>query len=206
MRNTVLQIVPHLPGTFDGVGDSALNLAKALSAGPGITTTFRVAGKTSVESRDGYNVLSSLPRDSSGELAQEFEQVILHCVNCGYQARGLPFALVPVARELRQNCPGHFKPGGHSTINQGCRLDNRGGLEIGSNVSISANVCLLTADLDPQSATFAGRTRPVRIGDCVFVGMRAIILPWGHHCPRRRRRGGQDACATADAGAPGFAR
>ena len=44
--NTVLQVVPHLPGTFDGVGDYALNLARALSADHGITTTFLVAGKT----------------------------------------------------------------------------------------------------------------------------------------------------------------
>ena len=72
---------------------------------------------------------------------------------------------------------GHFKLGDYSTINHGCRLDNRGGLEIGSNVSISADVCILTADHDPQSATFAGRERPVRIGDYVFVGTRAMILP-----------------------------
>ena len=70
-----------------------------------------------------------------------------------------------------------FKLGDHSTINQNCRLDNRGRLEIGNNVSISANVCILTADHDPQSATFAGRTRPVRIDDYVFVGTRAMILP-----------------------------
>jgi maltose O-acetyltransferase len=72
---------------------------------------------------------------------------------------------------------GQFKLGDHSTINQDCRLDNRGGLEIGRNVSISANVCILTADHDPQSADFAGRMRPVRIADYAFVGTRAMILP-----------------------------
>jgi maltose O-acetyltransferase len=72
---------------------------------------------------------------------------------------------------------GQFKLGDNSTINRGCRLDNRGGLEVGSNVSISDDVCILTADHDPRSASFAGRTRPVRIGDYVFVGTRAIILP-----------------------------
>ena len=70
-----------------------------------------------------------------------------------------------------------FKLGDHSTINQDCRLDNRGGLEIGNNVSISANVCILTADHDPHSGSFAGRTKPVRIDDYVFVGTRAMILP-----------------------------
>jgi acetyltransferase-like isoleucine patch superfamily enzyme len=72
---------------------------------------------------------------------------------------------------------GHFKLGDHSTINERCRLDNRGGLEIGSNVSISAHVCILTADHDPQSPSFAGRERPVRIADYVFIGTRALILP-----------------------------
>ena len=72
---------------------------------------------------------------------------------------------------------GDFKLGDNSTINQDCRLDNRGGLEIGNNVSISANVCVLTADHDPQSADFAGRNRQVRIADYVFVGTRAMILP-----------------------------
>jgi maltose O-acetyltransferase len=71
----------------------------------------------------------------------------------------------------------HFKLGNLSTINRGCRLDNRGGLEIGSNVSISADVCILTADHDPQSSSFAGRNRPVQIGDYVFIGTRAMILP-----------------------------
>jgi len=70
-----------------------------------------------------------------------------------------------------------FKLGDHSTINQDCRLDNRGGLEIGNNVSISAYVCILTADHDPRSPSFAGRTKPVRIADYVFVGTRAMILP-----------------------------
>ncbi|CEK17007.1 hypothetical protein CTKA_01330 [Chthonomonas calidirosea] len=54
---------------------------------------------------------------------------------------------------------GNFVLGDHSVINQRCRLDNRGGISIGNNVSISAEVCILTADHDPQSPTFAGRVR-----------------------------------------------
>jgi len=67
--------------------------------------------------------------------------------------------------------------GNHSTINEECRLDNRGGITIGDNVSISAQVCILTADHDPGSPTFAGRERAVRIDDHVFIGTRAMILP-----------------------------
>jgi hypothetical protein len=106
--DTVLQIVPQLPGTFDGVGDYALNLARALSADHGITTTFLVAGKTSVTSKDGYAVVSGLSRDASGELARECEQVILHYVNYGYQARGIPFSLRAVAKQLRSQLRGRW--------------------------------------------------------------------------------------------------
>ncbi|MFN2477053.1 MAG: DapH/DapD/GlmU-related protein [Chthoniobacterales bacterium] len=72
---------------------------------------------------------------------------------------------------------GAFALGTGSTINENCRLDNRGGLTIGDHVSISAEVCVLTADHDPHSATFAGRSRPVSIGDYAFIGTRAMILP-----------------------------
>ena len=72
---------------------------------------------------------------------------------------------------------GQFSVGRGSTINESCRLDNRGGLKIGDNVSISAETCILTADHDPQSASFAGRNREVSIADFAFVGTRALILP-----------------------------
>jgi hypothetical protein len=105
---TVLQIVPHLPGTFDGVGDYALNIAKALSADHGITTTFLVAGKTTVTSKEGYTVISGLSREAPGELAEKYEHVILHYVNYGYQARGIPFALRALAKQLRSQLRGRW--------------------------------------------------------------------------------------------------
>src|SRR5205085_9719858 len=89
--DTVLQIVPHLPGTFDGVGDYALNLARALSAEHGITTTFLVAGKTSANSKDGYAVISGLKVGASAVLARGHEHVVLHYANYGYTYRGDPF-------------------------------------------------------------------------------------------------------------------
>ena len=105
---TVLQIVPHLPGTFDGVGDYALNLARALSADHELTTTFLVAGKTSVTSKDGYPIISGLSGNTPVELAQEYEHVILHYVNYGYQARGVPFYLRAFARQLRSRLRGRW--------------------------------------------------------------------------------------------------
>jgi hypothetical protein len=105
---TVLQIVPQLPGTLDGVGDYALNLAKALSADHGIATTFLVAGNTPVASKDGYAVISGLSRDAIGDLAQECAHVILHYVNYGYQARGVPFSLRAFVRHLRGQLRGRW--------------------------------------------------------------------------------------------------
>ncbi|MBC7489305.1 MAG: acyltransferase [Glaciimonas sp.] len=71
----------------------------------------------------------------------------------------------------------NFEIGHNSVINQNCRLDNRGGLFIGNNVSISSDVCILTADHNPQSDQFEGRSKPIKICDYVFVGTRAMILP-----------------------------
>jgi hypothetical protein len=107
-HDRVLQIVPHPPGTFDGVGDYALNLAQSLSAGHGINTTFLVAGKTSVTSRDGYNVISELNASDSAALARDHEHVILHYVNYGYQARGVPFQLSTFVRQLRPQLRGRW--------------------------------------------------------------------------------------------------
>jgi acetyltransferase-like isoleucine patch superfamily enzyme len=75
------------------------------------------------------------------------------------------------------DCRNGFSLGDHAVINERCRLDNRGTLHIGSNVSISSEVCILTADHDPQSESFAGRNRPVEIADYSFIGTRALILP-----------------------------
>jgi hypothetical protein len=107
-RDTVLQIVPHLPGTFDGVGDYALNLARAFSAGHGLNTTFLVARETAATSKDGYAVISGLNSVGSAELAERHEHVILHYVNYGYQARGVPFSLRTFVKELRQNLRGRW--------------------------------------------------------------------------------------------------
>lgn len=71
----------------------------------------------------------------------------------------------------------NFKLGNNSTVNQKCHLDNRGQITIGDNVSISPEVCILTADHDPQSKDFSGRIYPVTIEDYVFIATRATILP-----------------------------
>jgi acetyltransferase-like isoleucine patch superfamily enzyme len=84
---------------------------------------------------------------------------------------------VRILSGLWLDCRGKCRIGPHTIINQNCRLDNRGGIEIGANVSISPDVHILTADHDLSSPDFAGRELPVRIGDRAFIGSRAIILP-----------------------------
>src|SRR3954454_11173138 len=104
----VLQIVPQLPGGFDGVGDHALNLARVLSRDFGIGTTFLVAGKTSANSKDGYTIISGLNPKTCAQLARDHEHVILHYVNYGYQVRGVPFLLRSFVKQLRSQSRGRW--------------------------------------------------------------------------------------------------
>jgi maltose O-acetyltransferase len=67
--------------------------------------------------------------------------------------------------------------GEHSVINQGCSLDGRGGLRIGQNVSVSPGVWILTAGHDPDDPNFQFVVAPTVIGDYVWLGSRALILP-----------------------------
>lgn len=70
--------------------------------------------------------------------------------------------------------------GNNTTINRRCFLDGRGRIIIGSNVSISPEVFILTDDHKVNSRVFEGRTRAVCIDDFVWIGARAIILPSVH--------------------------
>jgi hypothetical protein len=106
--DTVLQIVPHLPGTFDGVGDYALNLARALANNHGVRTTFLVAAQTSATLKEDFGVMSGLDIARCDELARENAHVILHYVNYGYQARGVPFGLRDFVKQLRQHLHGRW--------------------------------------------------------------------------------------------------
>jgi len=72
---------------------------------------------------------------------------------------------------------GNFAMGRNSIVNQRCRLDNRGGISIGDNVSISNEVHLITADHDVHDPHFSTRKGKISIGDRVFIGSRATILP-----------------------------
>jgi maltose O-acetyltransferase len=67
--------------------------------------------------------------------------------------------------------------GDHTVVNAGCHLDGRGGLVIGDNVSISAGCWIITDEHDVNDPRFAEVLAPVTIGDYVFIGSKAMILP-----------------------------
>jgi maltose O-acetyltransferase len=75
-----------------------------------------------------------------------------------------------------------------TTVNVGCRFDNRAGVSIGDRCGIGMGVTFLTSthDLtDPNCRAGAGSLLPIAIGDGVWVGSAATILPGvtiGHGC------------------------
>ena len=84
----ILQIVPRLPGTHDGVGDYAQTVARKM--------------------RELYSRETLFATPDSARAHENFAHVILHYVNYGYQKRGVPFGLLSIVRKLRRRCPGRL--------------------------------------------------------------------------------------------------
>jgi len=75
-----------------------------------------------------------------------------------------------------------FKPSGvtigsNTIIGDHIFLDGRAPLTIGSHVDIASQVLIYNDEHDVNSPTFGNSFGPVTIGDYVFIGPRAIILP-----------------------------
>lgn len=62
-------------------------------------------------------------------------------------------------------------------INRGVVLDGRFPLRIGENVSVSIYSVILTLEHDLSDSEFKSRGGPVEIGERVFIGARAVVLP-----------------------------
>jgi hypothetical protein len=105
---TALQIVPKTPGSFDGVGDYALVLAQKLRDLFDYQTIFASRDSTGAANVGGFEVRPFQVDGPSRLSGADFDHVILHYVNYGYQARGIPFGLLPILRELRRSCRGGF--------------------------------------------------------------------------------------------------
>lgn len=68
--------------------------------------------------------------------------------------------------------------GDRNVINFGCLLDGRKfKIVTGSDVSMGPEATILTLGHDPQSATFEDRGGDVTIGDRVWIGYRALVMP-----------------------------
>jgi maltose O-acetyltransferase len=68
--------------------------------------------------------------------------------------------------------------GNGNVINFGCLLDGRKyDIRFGDNVSIGPEATILSLGHDPQSPTFEDRGGEVVIGNRVWIGYRALIMP-----------------------------
>jgi maltose O-acetyltransferase len=82
-----------------------------------------------------------------------------------------------IHRNCRFYLPNRVCIGNNSVILRDVLLDGRMGLVIGSNVNISEGVVIFSLQHDLSSPDFKQRGARVEIGDRVFIGARAIILP-----------------------------
>jgi hypothetical protein len=94
---TVLQIVPRVPGGIDGVGDYALTLAAKLRDKFQCRTVFATPDASFSTNVRGFEVRALDRICDDG-----FDQILLHYVNYGYQKRGIPFDLLSILRQIRQ--------------------------------------------------------------------------------------------------------
>jgi acetyltransferase-like isoleucine patch superfamily enzyme len=67
--------------------------------------------------------------------------------------------------------------GSHTVLNRDCHIDGREGVTIGDCVSVSPEVYILSMTHDAQSGGFAEVRARTVVGDHVWIGVRAIILP-----------------------------
>jgi maltose O-acetyltransferase len=73
--------------------------------------------------------------------------------------------------------PSGIRIGNDSIIGDHAFLDGRAPLTIGSHVDIASSVMIYNSEHDLEKEDFSARVESVEIGDYVFIGPRAIILP-----------------------------
>jgi acetyltransferase-like isoleucine patch superfamily enzyme len=82
-----------------------------------------------------------------------------------------------IFRRCRFRAPWKIRIGSGTVIGSGVELDGRGCIEIGSNVNISSEVMLWTAQHDHRDPQFSGVLGKVTLEDYVWLGPRVIVLP-----------------------------
>jgi len=73
--------------------------------------------------------------------------------------------------------PAHITIGKDTIIGDHCFLDGRAPLKIGSHTDIASQALIYNSEHDIHDPDFRPIEEPVEIGDYVFIGARAIILP-----------------------------
>lgn len=73
--------------------------------------------------------------------------------------------------------PTNIEIGSDSIVGDHAFLDGRAKLKIGDHVDIASEVTIYNSEHDVSSEYFSDRIEPVEIGDYVFIGPRAIIMP-----------------------------
>ena len=117
----------------------------------------------------------------------EFEIMILHIVGYipSHHVRRLFYRLAgmrigsgsTIHTGFRLYNPRNITIGEDSIIGEMCVLDGRDKLAIGDHVDIASEVMIYNAQHDVDSEDFHAISSPIIIGNYVFIGPRAIILP-----------------------------
>jgi len=117
----------------------------------------------------------------------EIEVAILHCIGhlpshhirrLFYRTAGIKIgAGSAIHMGARFYKPSNIAIGTDSIIGENAVLDGRDKLIIGNHVDIASQVMIYNAQHDVNDEYFSQINGPVTIGDYVFIGPRAIILP-----------------------------
>ena len=98
--------MPRVPGGIDGVGDYALTLSRKLRDQFECRTVFAAFDTDSADNVEGFEVRSL--ESVIDQSANDFDDMLLHYVNYGFQKRGVPFRLMSILRALRKEHRGRF--------------------------------------------------------------------------------------------------
>ena len=117
----IIQIVPKLPPSIDGVGDHALNLAQELRKRYGIESKFIVCDSTwngakevegfrvrVIYSRSNHDLFSSLISTQQQITERNRSIVLLHYVGYGYATRGCPGWLASGLKKWKESISDAF--------------------------------------------------------------------------------------------------
>ena len=85
----------------------------------------------------------------------------------------------PVHHTSQVNYPNKIKRGNNTNpgIMLGCFIEASNGLNFGSNVLIGPNVCIISANHNPDDYKKCDLAPPVTIGNDVWIGANSVVVP-----------------------------